>query len=88
MSRKSTGRVTQKRKLDSRGRAMPEHRKAVIEVWKNPRDKKFYFHLRSSNGKVVVNNKQGYERRVSLVETLDAMINVFKEGRFQIVETA
>ena len=60
----------------------------MIEVWKNPRDKKFYFHLRSSNGKVVVNNKQGYERRVSLVETLDAMINVFKEGRFQIVESA
>jgi uncharacterized protein YegP (UPF0339 family) len=60
----------------------------VIEVWKNPKDKLFYFHLRSSNGKIVVKNGQGYERRVSLIETLNAMVDVFKEGRFLIQETA
>jgi uncharacterized protein YegP (UPF0339 family) len=64
------------------------HRKAVIEIWKSKKDKKFYFHLRSSNGKVVVDNGQGYERRVSLVETLEAMVAIFKEGRFIIQETA
>lgn len=79
--------TTPKRKVDSRGRAMPTHRKAVIEVFKG-KDKMFYFHLRSSNGKVVVANPRGYERRVSLMETLDAMADVFREGRFQIVESA
>lgn len=92
MPRKSTVRSTRKvktpRKADSRGRAIPVQRKAVIEVWKNKKDKKFYFHLRSSNGKVVVNNELGYERRVSLVKTLRAMVDVFKEGRFVIQETA
>jgi uncharacterized protein YegP (UPF0339 family) len=65
---------------------MPVHRKAVIEVWKG-KDSLFYFNLRSSNGKVVVQNPKGYERRVSLMETLNAMADVFKEGRFQIVES-
>lgn len=55
-------------------------------MWKSKKDKKFYFHLRSSNGKIVVDNGQGYERRVSLIETLESMINVFKEGRYIIQE--
>lgn len=55
-------------------------------MWKNPKDKLFYFHLRSSNGKIVVENPRGYERRVSLIETLDAMADVFKAGRFMIME--
>lgn len=59
----------------------------MIEIWKG-KDRKFYFHLRSSNGKVVVDNGQGYERRVSLLETLNAMVAIFKEGRFVVQETA
>lgn len=59
----------------------------MIEIWKSPKDKKFYFHLRSSNGKVVVDNGQGYERRVSLIETLNAMVEIFKAGRFVVQET-
>lgn len=91
MPRKSTVRSIRKRtprKSDSRGRAIPIQRKAVIEVWKNKKDKKFYFHLRSSNGKVVVDNGLGYERRVSLVKTLRAMVEIFQDGRFVIQETA
>lgn len=65
----------------------PIRRKAVIEVWKSPKDKKFYFHLRSSNGKVIVDNGQGYERRVSLVKTLKAMVEIFQAGRFSIKES-
>lgn len=59
----------------------------MIEIWKSPKDKKFYFHLRSSNGKVVVDNGQGYERRVSLLETLRAMAEIFRAGRIVIKES-
>ena len=59
----------------------------MVEIWKSKKDKKFYFHLRSSNGKVVVSNGQGYERRVSLIETLNAMMEVFKTGRIVIQES-
>lgn len=63
-------------------------RKAAIVVWKSKKNKKFYFHLRSSNGKVMVDNGQGYERRVDLIATLEAMINIFKAGRYEIQEVA
>lgn len=76
------------RKVDRQGRSIPAKRKAVIEIFKSKKDKKFYFHLRSSNGKVVVDNGQGYERRVDLMKTLDALVSIFKEGRFNISEAA
>jgi hypothetical protein len=37
---------------------------------------------------VVVDNGLGYERRVSLVKTLRAMVEIFQDGRFVIQETA
>lgn len=55
-------------------------------MWKG-KDKKFYFHLESSNGKIVIQNTQGYERRINLIHTLKAMIEIFKVGRFVIKET-
>lgn len=94
MPRKSSARKTTPRKRttqarsDRAGRLMPAHRKAVIEIWKSAKDRKFYFHLRSSNGKIVVDNGQGYERRVDLVKTLKAVSAIFKEGRFRISEAA
>lgn len=65
----------------------PKKRKGSIVVWKSKKDGKFYFHLESSNGKIVIQNTQGYERRVHLVHTLYAMVAIFREGRFVIKET-
>lgn len=88
MVRKSSARKTAPRvKVDRAGRKMPAQRKAVIEIWKG-KDRKFYFHLRSSNGKIVVDNGQGYERRVDLIKTLQAVSDIFKQGRFRISEAA
>lgn len=91
MRKKSTARPTPKARKaptrkDSNGRVMPAHRKAAIEIWKSKKDKKFYFRLRSSNGKVMISNNQGYERRVSMLETLRSMVEIFKVGRFVIEE--
>jgi uncharacterized protein YegP (UPF0339 family) len=59
-------------------------RKGTIEVWKSKKDGKFYFHLLSSNGKVVLPAGQGYNRRTDLIKTLQAVSDIFKEGRFVI----
>lgn len=63
-------------------------RKGTIEVWKSKKDKKFYFHLRSSNGRIVLPAGQGYNRRVDMITTLQHVCDIFKEGRFVIEETA
>jgi len=57
-------------------------------VWKSKKDKKFYFHLESSNGKIIMDNGQGYDRRNNLIATLQAIVDIFKMGRFVIKETA
>lgn len=85
---RTTRSKTPLRRVDRVGRSIPTKRKALIEIWKSKKDKKFYFHLRSSNGKVVVDNGQGYERRVDLMKTLDALVSIFKEGRYNISEAA
>lgn len=61
-------------------------RRAAIVVWKSKKDGKFYFHLQSSNGKIVLDNGQGYNRRVDLAKTLEAVRDIFREGRFVIQE--
>ncbi len=66
----------------------PKKRKASIVVWKSKKDKKFYFHLESSNGKIIMDNGQGYERRNNLVATLQSIVDIFKSNRFVIKETA
>jgi hypothetical protein len=43
--------------------------------------------LASSNGRVVMDNGQGYNRRNNLVKTLRAVAEIFKEGRFEIRES-
>lgn len=63
-------------------------RKGSIIVWKSKKDRKFYFHLLSSNGKIVLPAGQGYSRRVDLIKTLQAVVDIFREGRFTIKETA
>ncbi len=68
--------------------ASPKKRKGSIVVWKSKKDKKFYFHLESSNGKIILQNTQGYERRNNLVATLQAIVDIFKDNRFIIKETA
>ena len=59
-------------------------RKGSIVVWKSKRDGKFYFHLLSSNGKVLLPAGQGYNRRNDLIKTLEAVRGIFVEGRFII----
>lgn len=59
-------------------------RKGSIEVWKSKKDRKFYFHLLSSNGKIVLPAGQGYTRRVDLIKTLQSVVDIFREGRFII----
>lgn len=66
----------------------PRKRRAKIVIWKSKKDRKFYFHLESSNGKVVMDNGQGYERRVNLVKTLRSVQDIFTNGRFEIRENA
>lgn len=63
-----------------------KRRRAAIVIWKSKKDKKFYFHLRSSNGKVVIDNPQGYDRRVDLIVTLKALSDIFKTGRYEVQE--
>lgn len=65
---------------------VPKKRKSTINIWKSKRDKKFYFHMASSNGKVVLPAGQGYSRRVDLVKTLNAVIAIFREGRVVIFD--
>jgi uncharacterized protein YegP (UPF0339 family) len=67
--------------------ATPRKRKGSIVIWKSKKDRKFYFHLASSNGRVVMDNGQGYNRRNNLVKTLRAVAEIFKEGRFEIRES-
>lgn len=69
-------------------KSSPKKRKASIVVWKSKKDKKFYFHLVSSNGKIIMDNGQGYERRNNLVATLKSIVDIFKTSRFVIEETA
>lgn len=63
-------------------------RKGVVVVWKSKKDRKFYFHLESSNGKVILSNNQGYNRRTDLIKTLQSVSDIFREARFVIRETA
>ena len=65
---------------------MATKRKGTIVVWKSKRDGKFYFHLLASNGKIVLPAGQGYSRRVDLIKTLQSVIDIFREGRFTIVD--
>lgn len=62
-------------------------RRSTIRVWKSKKDGKFYFDLVSSNGKITLPAGQGYSRRVDLVKTLKSVIDIFREGRFTIVES-
>lgn len=64
----------------------PKKRKSSIDIWKSKKDGKFYFHLRSSNGKIMLPAGQGYSRRVDLVKTLRAVIEIFREGRIAIYD--
>lgn len=61
-------------------------RKSQINIWKSRKDGKFYFHMVSSNGKIVLPAGQGYSRRVDLVKTLNAVIDIFREGRLVIFD--
>lgn len=63
-----------------------QKRRGSIIVWKSKKDSKFYFHLESSNGKIILPAGQGYNRRVDLIKTLQAVVDIFKEGRFIIRE--
>lgn len=65
---------------------MATKRKGTIEIWKSPKDGKFYFHLKSSNGNVVLPAGQGYNRRNDLIKTLQAVADIFMERRFVIKE--
>lgn len=64
----------------------PKKRRSMINIWKSKKDSKFYFHLRSSNGKIILPAGQGYSRRVDLVKTLNAVIEIFREGRVVIFD--
>ena len=64
----------------------PKKRKSTINIWKSKKDKKFYFHLASSNGKIMLPAGQGYSRRVDLVKTINAVIAIFREGRVVIFD--
>jgi uncharacterized protein YegP (UPF0339 family) len=57
-------------------------------VWKSKKDRKFYFHLRSSNGRIVLPAGQGYSRRVDLITTLQHVCDIFTDRRFIIQEAA
>lgn len=74
--------------MKKRATAAPRKRRASIVVWKSKKDHKFYFHVASSNGRIVLDNGQGYDRRNNLIKTLRAVADIFKEGRFEIRETA
>lgn len=63
-------------------------RKGSIVIWKSKKDKKFYFHLASSNGKIVLPAGQGYNRRNDLIKTLVAIIGIFVERRFIMIDDA
>lgn len=67
---------------------MTTKRNGTIEVWKSKRDGKFYFHLRASNGKITLPAGQGYTRRIDLIKTLKAVRDIFREGRFVIVDSS
>lgn len=66
--------------------AAPKKRKSKIEIWKSKKDKKFYFHLVSSNGKITLPAGQGYSRRIDLIRTLREVIDIFKTGRLTITD--
>jgi len=61
-------------------------RKGKIEIWKSKKDKKFYFHLKSSNGNIILPAGQGYNRRNDMIATLQAVADIFMQKRFTIVE--
>lgn len=62
-------------------------RKGAIVVWKSKKDKKFYFHLESSNGRIILPAGQGYNRRNDLIATLQAVVDIFREARFVIQDS-
>lgn len=64
----------------------PKKRKSTINIWKSKKDRKFYFQMVSSNGKIVLPAGQGYSRRVDLVKTLTAIIEIFRAGRVAILD--
>jgi uncharacterized protein YegP (UPF0339 family) len=61
-------------------------RKGSIVVWKSAKNHKFYFHLLSSNGKIILPAGQGYNRRNDLIKTLQAVSDIFTEKRFVIID--
>ena len=61
-------------------------RRACIVIWKSTKNKKFYFHLVASNGKITLDNGQGYSRRVDMIKTIESVIEIFKSGRYYIQE--
>lgn len=69
-----------------RKKVEPKKRKSAIVIWKNKKDKKFYYHLKGSNGRILLADSGGFDRRNDLIATLQSVSEIFRDGRFVIVD--
>jgi len=54
-----------------------------IEWWRN-KQQKFNYRLIGKNGRVLMQNTQGYERKASMQKNLQAVILFFLNGKYAV----
>jgi len=58
-----------------------------INIFKSVKDGQWYFHIVARNGEIVAQS-EGYKRRQSAIDTVDAILKGVQENGFQIVTQA
>lgn len=60
-------------------------RKGKLVVWKG-KDRKWYWHIASSNGKIMADGNQGYERKEFVFQTLTSLGSMLRDVRLHYIE--
>jgi uncharacterized protein YegP (UPF0339 family) len=55
-------------------------------VWRSAKDNKWYWHIKASNGKIIADGNQGYERKMFVFKTLESLGSMLREVRLILVE--